>query len=136
MIDEMLARLWSDLGGRVGGPLTFRLILQPLVASALAILAGIHDARDGKPLYFWTILTTTPADRRKRLREGWKSVANVFVLAAIIDVAYQVMVFHWVYPIEALIVAFILACVPYLLLRGPANLIAKVGRYERQHVRP
>jgi hypothetical protein len=43
----------------------------------------------------------------------------------IIDVVYQVMVLHWVYPGEALVVAFLLGCIPYLLLRGPVNRIAK-----------
>jgi len=54
-------------------------------------------------------------------------VAKVFVLAVIIDVAYQVMVFRWVYPFEVLLVSFLLACVPYLLIRGPANRIAGAG---------
>ena len=124
-MDDVLARFWENLGARVGGPLTLRLILQPAVAIVLAIRAGLLDARTGKPPYFWTILTTNPADRRERLREAWKAVAKVFVLAALIDVAYQVMVFRWVYPFEALVVAFLLACVPYLLIRGPANLIAR-----------
>jgi hypothetical protein len=35
------------------------------------------------------------------------------------DVIYQFMVFRFIYPGEALIVAFVLACVPYLLIRGP-----------------
>ena len=127
-----LARIWENLGGRVGGPLTFRLILQPVVAGVLAIRAGLLDARTGKPPYLWTILTS-PADRGELLREGWKSVAKVFVLAALIDVAYQVMVLRWVYPFEGLLVAFFLACVPYLLIRGPAN---RIARTRRPHGRP
>jgi hypothetical protein len=123
VIEEIFARFVGDLGDRVGGPLTFRLILQPAVAIFFAIRAGMRDAREGKPAYFWTLLTN-PADRRRRVREGWQAVAKVFVLAVIIDVVYQVIVLKWVYPIEALVVAFLLACVPYLLLRGPANRIA------------
>jgi hypothetical protein len=34
------------------------------------------------------------------------------------DVIYQVMVFNMFYPIEALIIALLLAFVPYLLIRG------------------
>jgi hypothetical protein len=126
-MDEVFARIWENLGGRVGGPLTFRLILQPAVAIFFAIRAGLLDARSGKPPYFWTILVSR-ADRRELLREGWKAVAKVFVLAALIDAAYQVMVFRWVYPGEVLLVAFLLACVPYLLIRGPVNRIARSGR--------
>jgi hypothetical protein len=130
-MDELFARIWENLGGRVGGPMTFRIILQPVVATVLAVRAGLLDARTGKPPYFWTILTS-PADRRELLREGWKAVAKVFTLAALIDAAYQVMVFRWVYPGEVLLVAFLLACVPYLLIRGPVNRIARSGR-QRVH---
>ena len=131
-MEDVLARIWENLGGRVGGPMTFRLILQPVVASVLAIRAGMQDARTGRPAYFWTILTDA-ASRRELLREGWKAVMKVFILAVIIDIGYQVLVFRWVYPLEVLIVAFLLACVPYLLIRGPANRIAAALR---QHERP
>lgn len=129
-MDDLLARLWENLGGRVGGPLTLRLVLQPVVAIVLAVRAGLFDARTGRPPYFWTILTSR-ADRVALLREGWKAVAKVFVVAAMMDVVYQVIVFRWVYPLEVLVVAFLLACVPYLLVRGPANRFARNGR---QHV--
>ena len=130
-MDEILGRVWEDLGGRVGGPMTFRLVLQPLVAATLAIKAGLLDARTGRPAYFWTILTS-PADRPELLREGWKAVTKVFVLAVLIDAAYQVTVFRWIYPFEVLLVAFLLACVPYLVIRGPVNRIASLGRQHRQ----
>jgi hypothetical protein len=37
----------------------------------------------------------------------------------LMDFIYQLMVFQWIYPGEALIVSCILACIPYLLIRGP-----------------
>ena len=95
-------------------------------------MAGLRDAQAGKPPYFWAILTS-PADRADLLREGWKAVGKVFVLAMVIDVVYQLIVFRWIYPLESLLVAFLLACVPYLLIRGPVNRIARSGR---QHARP
>ena len=45
--------------------------------------------------------------------------------AIVIDVVYQFIVFRWFYPGEALVVAFVLAIVPYLLVRGPVNRIAR-----------
>lgn len=125
-MDEVLTRIWENLGGRVGGPLTFRLILQPLVAAVLAIRAGIEDARTGRPAYFWAVVTD-PRHRSDLLREGWKAVAKVFVLAIVIDVVYQLIVERWIYPGEALIVAILLALVPYLLLRGPVARIIRVA---------
>jgi hypothetical protein len=37
------------------------------------------------------------------------------------DVIYQVIALHRIYPGEVLLVAAVLAIVPYLLLRGPIN---------------
>jgi len=129
-MDEMLARLWENLGGRIGGPMSLRLFLQPTIAVLLAIKSGLADARAGRPPYLWTILTRAD-DRRDLLRNGWKSVAKVFTMAVVLDVVYQLIVNHWVYPIESFIVAFILACVPYLLVRGPVNRIASGLRRKR-----
>ena len=122
-MDEVLARFWTDLVDRVSGPLSFRLILQPLVATAFAIRAGLEDARAGRPLYTKTVLTH-PTHHLDMLREGWRTVVKVFILAALIDIAYQWIILRWVYPFETLFVSFLLACVPYLLIRGPANRIA------------
>ena len=46
-----------DLLGRISGPMSFRMILQPAVATLLAIRAGMHDARDGRPFYGWSVAT-------------------------------------------------------------------------------
>jgi hypothetical protein len=127
-MEDMLARVSEHLGGRIGGPLTFRFVLQPLMAALLAVRAGLLDAKAGRPPYFWTILTN-PAGRRELLREGWKAVFRIFVLAVVVDTVYQVMVFRWIYPLELLLVSFLLACVPYLLIRGPVNRIAVALRH-------
>ena len=41
---------------------------------------------------------------------------------------YQFIEQRWVYPGEAVLVAIILAIVPYLLIRGPVNRIARRSR--------
>jgi hypothetical protein len=96
----------------------------------LAIKAGLQDARTGRPPYFWALFTE-PGHRIDLLREGWKAVAKVFVIAVIIDAAYQYLVLRWFYPGEALLVALVLAFVPYLLIRGPINRIARAAWRER-----
>jgi hypothetical protein len=40
------------------------------------------------------------------------------VLAMVLDIVFQIRVLGTVYPGEVIIVAFLLAIVPYLLLRG------------------
>jgi len=129
-VEEMLARMWDGLVARVGGPMTFRVILQPTMATLLAVRAGLKDAREGRPPYLWTILTD-PSQRAGLIREGWKACARVFFLAIIIDVIYQWIVQRWVYPGELIVVAIVLALVPYLLIRGPVNRVARrLGRRE------
>ena len=123
-MEDLLARFWKNLVGRVGGPMTFRLIIQPLVAAFLGIRAGLKDARKERPAYGWAVFTD-PVHRRELLRAGWKGVAKVFVAAVIIDLIYQFIVLRWVYPGEALIVGVTLALLPYLFIRGPANRIAR-----------
>ncbi len=121
---DLLVRGWMNLFGRVGGPMTFRIILQPAMATLLAVLAGLRDAREGRPPYLWTVLTD-PLQRADLLREGWKAIGRVFLLAVIMDIIYQLIVQRWIYPLESLIVAILLAVVPYLLVRGPVNRIAR-----------
>ena len=50
---------------------------------------------------------------------------RVSVIAIVMDVIYQFIVFRWLYPVEAIDTAFILAFVPYPLIRGPVNRIAR-----------
>jgi len=128
-MEELITRVLTGLSDRVGGPMTFRIILQPLMAGLLALRAGIKDAREGRPPYFWTILTDS-TQRMALVREGWRSVARVFVLAIVMDIIYQLIVRRWIYPGETLIVAVVLAVFPYLLLRGPINRL--IRRLRRQ----
>ena len=123
-MEDLLARIFENLIGRVSGPMKFRLILQPLMATVFAIRSGLKDAKGGRPAYFWGLFTDS-AHRQDLLRDGWKSVGRVFILAIIIDVVYQFIVFRWFYPGEAILVAAILAFIPYLLIRGPVNRIAR-----------
>ena len=119
-MEQMLVRTWEDLIGRIEGPLAFRLFLQPTVAAILAIRAGIKDARTGRPPFGWAICSDA-ANRSALLRAGWKDLARLFVIAVLIDVVYQIIVFHWFYPGQSLIVAATVAAPPYLLIRGPVN---------------
>ena len=59
------------------------------------------------------------------MHDGWKSARQVFLLAIVMDAIYQLMVIRKFYPGEAVLVAVILAIVPYLLIRGPVNQIAR-----------
>ena len=94
------------------------------MACIFAIISGLNDAKLGKPPYFWGLLTNA-AHHRDMIKDGWKSVGKVFILALVLDVIYQIIVLHFVYPGEAIIVAFLLAIVPYLILRGLVTRLAR-----------
>ena len=123
-MDDIWMRIMENIADRTSGPMKFRFVLQPVMASIFAIIAGLKDAKTGKPPYFWGLFTH-PEDRVEMLRDGWKSVGKVFILALVLDVVYQFIVLRMVYPGEVVIVAFLLAIVPYLLLRGLVNRIAR-----------
>ena len=131
-MDEMWNRFTTDMLARVSGPMKFRLVLQPLMASFFAIRDGLRDARTGRRPYFWKIATDSTV-RKQAAEEGWKSVGKVFILAVVLDVVYQLWELHTVYPFQAFVVAVILAIVPYLILRGIANRIAR--REMHRHTR-
>jgi hypothetical protein len=132
-MDHTITRIAENLVARITGPMKFRLLMQPSMAIFLAIRSGLKDAREGKAAYFWALFTE-PAERRAMLKDGWKSMGRLFILAVLLDVVYQIIEFRWVYPGESLLVAFILAVVPYVLLRGPVNRIARrTSRGGRSH---
>ena len=123
-MEDVIARIVENLADRISGPLRFRLLLQPVMASIFAIRSGLADARAGNPPFFWALLW----DRKHRaemVKDGWQSVGKVFLLALALDVIYQIIVLRFVYPGEVIIVAFVLAIVPYLVLRG---LVTRVAR--------
>jgi hypothetical protein len=119
-MEDVLHRFVDDFFGRAHGPLTFRLVSQPLIALLLAVRDGVHDARGRKPAYLWALLSD-PRHRRERIREGWKSIGKLFGIAFGLDCIYQLFVWRWIYPDEALVMSLLLAVVPYLMIRGPIN---------------
>lgn len=123
-MEEALTRGWENLISRMEGPMTFRLVIQPAVACFIAIRAGLRDARTGQPPFLWTVLSN-PDHRGHLLRQGWKDVGTVFVVALILDLVYQVMVHNTLYPLELLSTATILALVPYVVLRGLVTRLAR-----------
>jgi len=131
-MDDTWTRVGTQLVARVSGPMKFRLVLQPVMAAFFAIRSGLADARAGKPPYFWGLLSAH-GQRAEMIKDGWKSVGRVFILALVLDAVYQLIVLHFVYPGEMIIVAFVLAIVPYLILRG---LVTRMARRKKVALTP
>jgi len=122
-MSDLLQRFWDELIGRADGPLTLRLILQPVMAAIFAIRSGIRDGREGRPPYLATLLMD-PEHRGRLVREGWKDVGKIFAIAMALDVVYQVIAIHKIRPLQILIVPVFLALIPYVILRGPVSRLA------------
>jgi hypothetical protein len=122
---DVSVRFWDELISRPSGPLAFRFILQPVMASALAIRDGIKDAQASRTPYLWTILHD-PSRRGPRLHEGVVAVSRVLILGVMMDLAYQIVALHGLRPVELVVVVFALAFVPYLLVRGPAERVTRL----------
>ena len=115
---ENVQRLWRDLVERPDGPMSFRFVLQPLMASFAAIRDGRNDARTGQAPFFWTLLWDSK-QRVPRLQEGLNATARIILLGLVMDVIYQVLVLKTFYPVEAVLIAVVLAFLPYAIIRGP-----------------
>jgi hypothetical protein len=127
-----LIEFWENLVARTSGPLHLRLYISPAICILYAARAAIRDAKKHLPPYLFRMLTSSK-QRRLIAMEGWKDIGKVFMIAVIVDIAYQfVMIFGFdktarFYPLESIIVSLVLTILPYILVRGPLNRI--IGKY-------
>ena len=124
LITDMMVRGWENFLVRPSGSLSLRFILQPTIASFFALRAGINDARAGRAAYLWAAITN-PQHRWQLLHGGWKDIRTLFLVAASLDAIYQLIIQKSIYPLELLFTATLLALVPYFILRGPVNRVAR-----------
>jgi hypothetical protein len=130
---ENIERIWNSLLARPNGPLGFRFFLQPSMAAIVAIRDGLYDARAGRSPFAWTIVSSSP-ERGGRLREGLNATAKILLFGLAMDTIYQIIVFKAFYPYEALIIALLLAFLPYLIIRGLASRIALKYHANRENL--
>jgi hypothetical protein len=129
-MDLDFVRFWTDMVGRLDGPLHFRLILQPAMAVFFGIRDGLRFAREGRSFLLWG----GPKDPAERTAQFWstvRAIGKVFLLAIVLDVIYQLWVLHWVYVPQLLFVAIVVALAPYLLVREVVNFLARIRRGRR-----
>lgn len=131
MLGNALSDIVQGVISRTTGPLKFRFVLQPLMSIFLAVRSGLKDSREGKPAFFWEFCED-PTMRRTLISDCWKSVGKIFILAFVLDCIYQVIVLRWIYVFDALIIAFFLAIIPYVIIRGPVNRIASARKRNRE----
>jgi len=127
-----LSAFVADFIQRLDGPLHFRFFVQPLMAILLAIRDGTRDAREGRSAYLWTVLTDS-TQRRYLIEDGWKGISKVFILACLLDVIYEWIVWRSLAPLQMVLVAALLSVIPYALLRGPINRFMRTEQSRESH---
>ena len=127
-----LSSFVPDFIQRLDGPLHFRFFVQPLMAILLAIRDGTRDAREGRSAYLWTVLSDS-TQRRYLIEDGWKGISKVFILACLLDVIYEWIVWRSLTPLQMVLVAALLSVIPYALLRGPINRFMRTEQSRESH---
>ena len=122
---DLLSQFVDDLLARPSGPFAFRFVLQPLMATYFGVRDGVADARAGRSPYMWLVFSDAHG-RWARLKEGATHVGRVLGFSVVMDVAYQLIKLGELHPLETIVITLVLAFLPYLLIRGPANRIAKL----------
>lgn len=121
---DVRQRFWSDIFDRFGGPMTFRVFLQPIMGFIAALPDGINDARHGHSAFFWNV-RGDPSVKRGRLRQGLLATARIMLLGLSIDAIYQYRVLDQFYPVEAVLFALVLCVIPYFIWRWLIERIAQ-----------
>ena len=115
-MDEIFARVWSDFVARTTGPMWFRLIIQPAVAAVFGVRAGLRNRRDRSRSNH--AHTLDPAYRRVMFRQALRDVGTVLIAGIGLDAIFQLIALRAFYPLEALVVAFLLVALPYQIVRS------------------
>jgi hypothetical protein len=116
-VEDVITRFWEDLMARPSGPMSFRFLLQPIMAMIFGIRDGRKDTRKSRPAFVWSILTD-PDERPALLKDALRSVSKILLFALVLDGIYQLMTFKRIYPMEAIVVAMAVALLPYIVIRG------------------
>ena len=94
----------------------FRLILQPAVAAVFGTRAGLRNARRGASQSA-PVHALDPAYRRAMFRQALHDVGKVLIVGVGLDAIFQLMALRAFYPVEAVLVGFLLVAVPYQIVR-------------------
>jgi len=118
----------EELPQRFTGAGRLRFILQPMIAVILGIRGGLADAKAGNHPYIFGLLFGA-GTRRELLRSGVAAIRNMVALGIIMDIAFQLVLYHSVHPGAAVVIGPILICFPYALSRAlTTRLVGSLGK--------
>jgi hypothetical protein len=117
-------RFLEDIVARLHGPGRLRFILQPLVAIGFGTRDGIRDALAGRPPFLRDLILHK-SERRGLMRSALASVRDIIVIAILLDIISQLLIFRMVHPGAALLIGPVLIAFPYASSRAIANRASK-----------
>ena len=101
----------EELPRRFTGSGRLRFILQPMFAILLGVRGGLADAKAGTQHYLFGLIFDA-GRRRELLRSGAAAVETLLAMGIILDVVFQLIIYHAVHPGAALVVGPILISHP------------------------
>ena len=112
---------------RLVGPMSLRLVIQPAIALLLGIRDGRMDAKEGEPPFIVGLITNS-RDRKAKLVSLFKSLSKAIIIAVILEVIVQYLLFGQVHAIGVILYASFFLIVPYSLARGVTNVIVTIRK--------
>jgi hypothetical protein len=107
---------------RVAGPMSLRFVFQPLVGLMLGARDGLRDAKAGEPPFIFDLIVNRE-NRRAKLVSLSKSLSKTIIIAIVLDMIAQYLIFGQVRITGAIAIAIIILIVPYSLARAITNKI-------------
>ena len=119
---SLLGSIAEGFIARVAGPMSLRFVFQPLMGLLLGARDGMMDAKAGEPPFIFGLLHDGE-NRRARLESFFKSLSKTIIIALVLDMIVQYILFDQIKIGAAIITAVIILIVPYLLARVTTNMI-------------
>jgi hypothetical protein len=110
----------EGITARVAGPMSLRFVFQPLVGLMLGVRDGLRDAKAGEPPFIFDLIINRE-NRRTKLASLFTSLSKTIIIAIVLDLISQYLIFGQVRISGAIVVAVIILIVPYSLARAITN---------------
>lgn len=124
---------FKDMLARFSGAGQLRFILQPTTAFLIGIRDGVRDLRTACPR-FLSGLMFQRAYRVYSMKSAFASILDLVLVAIILDLIFQFLIFREVHPGAALLLVPVLIAIPYSISRALAYCIFQ--RRSRQALLP
>ena len=119
---SLLDSVMEGMIARVAGPMSLRFVFQPLIGLLLGVRDGMVDAKAGEPPFILDLIANKE-NRKKRLSSLLTSLTKTIMIAVVLDMIAQYLIFSQVRITSAIIIAVIILVVPYSIARAVTNRI-------------